>query len=195
MSRIVRSNSNHLRGRVCGCAVAPLGELELRALRLPGATPGPGTTHTLVRRAVGGPRGAVSPRVSTRTLTRWPGSALNASVSLRRVATAAATCVVALVVALAVPVSQLRTVTFVHECCCPDPANCHCPKPKAGHDAVPTMRACHESNRAIVAPTLPAFSAPERSLMPPPACADVAVVAELAEPHAAPPPARPDAPS
>ncbi|MEO8552157.1 MAG: hypothetical protein ABI678_19400, partial [Kofleriaceae bacterium] len=63
---------------------------------------------------------------------------------IRRIATAAATVWVAIVVALALPVSQLRTVTTVNEkCCCPDPASCHCPPHSKDAPGCPQMKTCH----------------------------------------------------
>ena len=64
---------------------------------------------------------------------------------IRKLTHAAATVVVALIVALAVPVSQLRTISVVTECCCPDPAKCHCPDHKPDHSKLPSIRACHKS--------------------------------------------------
>lgn len=115
--------------------------------------------------------------------------------SLRRVATAASTAVVALVVALAVPVSQLRTISVVITCCCPDPATCHCPdhKPDRGHQ--PSIRACHRTSHEAVAPEAPAFTAPQLALVAAPVRIAPAVFAMPSTPHAAPSPARPDAPS
>jgi hypothetical protein len=116
-------------------------------------------------------------------------------VTVRRVAARISTLVVAMLVALAVPVSQLRTVTIVKSCCCPDPSNCHCPDHKADPSQQPSMRACHNSERAIVAPELPAFRAPSLAAVAAPALAVVAVAPPIAAPHPAPPPTRPDAPS
>jgi hypothetical protein len=116
-------------------------------------------------------------------------------VLVRRAATWISTVVVALVVAFAVPVSQLRTISIIKSCCCPDPASCHCPDHKADSPAQPTMRACHNSERAIVAPQLPVFHPPSLAIAAVPALA-VAVISPLPlAPHPAPPPARPDAPS
>jgi hypothetical protein len=105
------------------------------------------------------------------------------------------TVVVAIVVAFAVPVSQLRTISIIKTCCCPDPSNCHCPDHKADLPSSPMMRACHNSERALIAPQLPAFHPPSVAARAIPAVA-VAVISPLPlAPHPAPPPTRPDAPS
>jgi hypothetical protein len=103
--------------------------------------------------------------------------------------------VVAIVVALAVPVSQLRTVSVIKTCCCPDPANCHCPDHTPDSPTQPSMRACHNSERAIVAPELSAFHAPAVAIVATPALVVIALDHAIASPHRAPPPTRPDAPS
>jgi hypothetical protein len=102
---------------------------------------------------------------------------------------------VAIVVALAVPVSQLRTVAIIKTCCCPDPGNCHCPDQKPDSPSHPSMRACHNTERMIVAPELPVFRAPVVAVADVPAIAVVAVAHVIPAPHSAPPPTRPDAPS
>lgn len=79
--------------------------------------------------------------------------------SIRGALSAAATVIVAIVVALSVPVSQLRTVSTVVSCCCPDPAHCHCPDHKPDHNKTPSVRACHKTQQVTVAPQAPAFVA------------------------------------
>ncbi|HEX7841109.1 MAG TPA: hypothetical protein VF469_26710 [Kofleriaceae bacterium] len=115
--------------------------------------------------------------------------------SIRLAAVRVSTIVVAILVALAVPVSQLRTVTIVKSCCCPDPSNCHCPDHKADSPQQPSMRACHNTERAIVSPELPAFRAPVIAIAQAPAVAIALVATPIAAPHPAPPPIRPAAPS
>ncbi len=117
------------------------------------------------------------------------------SVGVRRAAACIATFVVAIVVALAVPVSQLRTVSVILSCCCPDPASCHCPDHNDDVPAQPEMRACHNTQQSVVAPQLPAFHAPAFALTAAPARVVVALDHAVPAPHPAPPPARPDAPS
>ncbi|HET7502581.1 MAG TPA: hypothetical protein VFK02_16285 [Kofleriaceae bacterium] len=114
---------------------------------------------------------------------------------VRRIVARVSTVVVAIVVALAVPGSQLRAVSIVRECCCPDPSNCHCPDHKPDPSSQPSVRECHNSERAIVAPELPAFTAPVIAIAAAPAALGPASVPSIPAPHAAPPPPRPDAPS
>ena len=114
---------------------------------------------------------------------------------IRRAAARGSTSVVAIIVALAVPVSQLRTITIIKSCCCPDPSNCHCPDHKADPSQQPSMRACHNSERAIVAPELPAFRPPSIAVAQAPAIAAAPPVPPIAAPHPAPTPTRPDATS
>jgi hypothetical protein len=110
--------------------------------------------------------------------------------------TAVATWMVAIGVALAVPVSQLRTIDVVTSCCCPDPDDCHCPDHQQGPAGKPTsIGACHRSQAQLVSPQAPVFVAPELALAAPPARAAAPVVIALADPHAAPPPTQPAAPS
>jgi hypothetical protein len=116
-------------------------------------------------------------------------------VFIRRAAAWISTVVVAIVVALAVPVSQLRTIAIIKTCCCPDPAHCHCPDHKADSSSQPSIRECHNSERMIVAPELPAFHAPVLAVADAPVVVDVAPSHVLPAPHPAPPPARPAAPS
>jgi hypothetical protein len=87
-------------------------------------------------------------------------------VSIRGALAAVATFVVAVVVALAVPVSQLRTVSTVVTCCCPDPTHCHCPDHKADHSKDPSMRACHKTQHVTVAPQAPEFVAMATAVKP-----------------------------
>ena len=114
---------------------------------------------------------------------------------LGRAITWISTIVVAIVVAIAVPVSQLRTISVIKECCCPDPADCHCPDHDASRPTQPTMRACHSTETAVVAPQLPVFHAPVISALVAPALVAIAVHGSIPAPHPAPAPARPAAPS
>lgn len=108
--------------------------------------------------------------------------------------TALSTMVVALLVMLAVPISQLRTVDIETSCCCPDPDRCHCAdhEPSSGPTSI---RACHSSSIVIVGAQLGSFTAPVIATVIPPARRFVAVVSRLPAPHAAPPLARLAAPS
>jgi len=116
-------------------------------------------------------------------------------VLVRRTVAWISTLVVAIVVAFAVPVSQLRTVTIIKTCCCPDPARCHCPDHHTAPSRQPAMRACHNNERAVVAPELPAFHAP--ATVRPAAIALVVIALDhaIVAPHPSPTPTRPDAPS
>jgi hypothetical protein len=118
-------------------------------------------------------------------------------VRVRRIATAATTIMVAIVVALAVPVSQLRTMSIVTTCCCPDPAHCHCPdhQPDRGKPHDPSMRACHRSSQEIVAPQLPSFTAPEIAIAPAPMQIVALAGARPTTPHLPPLPLEPYGPS
>lgn len=102
---------------------------------------------------------------------------------------------VAFLLALAVPVSQLRTISILRECCCPDPDDCHCPdhQPDAGDHAA--MRMCHSTQHVAVSPELPVFDPPEVAATPVTTVVAVVIAPGLASPHAAPAPTRLDAPS
>jgi hypothetical protein len=123
------------------------------------------------------------------------GSCANGEVRIRRAATAITTFMVAIVVALAVPVSQVRLVSTVIACCCPDPANCHCPHDKPDRSTDPSVRPCHKTSHDVVSPTAPVFAHAAATTTNEPR-AVFAVSTELAfvEPDAI-DPARPDAPS
>jgi hypothetical protein len=100
----------------------------------------------------------------------------------------------AIVVALAVPVAQLQTNAVVTTCCCPDPGRCHCPDHKADHGDGPSLRACHRTSQDLVRSQLPVFT-PPLDRADPSEQPVVAAVVPIASPHPAPPPARPAAPS
>lgn len=103
---------------------------------------------------------------------------------------------VALLLAIALPVSQLRNVVISKSCCCPDPTKCHCPdhEPGGAGDQA-SIKACHRSEQALVAPTLKAFVVPELALPSPALVVQRAVLPSLPSPHAAPAPRRPASPS
>jgi len=116
-------------------------------------------------------------------------------VKIRGATSAIATFVVVIVVALAVPVSQLRTVSTTVTCCCPDPAKCHCPHEKPDHSQGPSMRACHKERHDSVGPQLPSFEPPELAIEVAPPRSTLAVVTLQRTPHAAPVPDEPYGPS
>lgn len=119
----------------------------------------------------------------------------NVVVKLRAATSAIATFVVAIVVALTVPISQLRTVSTTITCCCPDPANCHCPHEKPGTSDAPSMRACHKARHDAASPQLPGFAAPAIALAIAPPRALPAPRAIPGVPHAPPVPDEPYGPS
>lgn len=119
----------------------------------------------------------------------------NVLVLLRRIATAASTIVVAIVLAVFVPVAQLQTVADAAPCCCPNPKKCKCPDHKPGEGGPSTMRACKQTPEAVEQTQLSVF-------VPQPIATTVAparIIGEahiaIADPHPAPAPRRPDAPS
>lgn len=119
----------------------------------------------------------------------------NHVVLFRRAAALASTIAVAIVVAFAVPVAQLRMASVTHSCCCPVPSDCPCPEHDTTPPSQPTMRACHSADSFFVAPQLPVFYAPAELPAPMPALASVIIERAAPAPHPAPAPARPDAPS
>ena len=102
---------------------------------------------------------------------------------------------VAAVVALAVPFSQLRTYAVVSTCCCPDPSHCHCPDHKPDHSGHSGMRACHRESHELVSPQPSSFAAPEVELVLASPRVVPASIVMLGAPHAPPPPMDPDGPS
>jgi hypothetical protein len=82
-------------------------------------------------------------------------------VTARRYASPIATLLVAICVALAVPVSQLRMSYVTVECCCPDAARCHCPDQKPDPSKCPAMRTCHKWEHVTTIPSPPAFARSE----------------------------------
>lgn len=130
-------------------------------------------------------------------MTRVRASAQNGRVTsaLRRTAITAATIVVAMLVAFAVPVSQLRTFTMVSRCCCPDPTDCHCPPSPCDDGKHDAMKRCHNSIADVVASATPAFVPAPLVVRAAPQRVAMLIPAPIARPHAAPAPTRPDAPS
>jgi hypothetical protein len=116
-------------------------------------------------------------------------------VLLRRIATAASTIVVAIVLAVFVPVAQLQTVAEAPPCCCPNPKQCKCPDHKGGNSGQSTMRACRQAPDAVAPSTLSAFVPPAVAVAIAPAIIVSDAHVALADPHPEPAPRRPDAPS
>jgi hypothetical protein len=101
---------------------------------------------------------------------------------------------VAAIVVVALPIVQLPQ-TFM-TCCCPDPSDCHCPKESGARDlGTPTMRACHHEAFTIVNPAAPAFVATRLALPSRGAPRLAPPLAVARDPHQAPDPRRPSAPS
>lgn len=146
------------------------------------------TRNISVRRVTGA-------RSTIEALTHPCRECSNSGVRVRRIAIRISTILVAITVALAMPVSQFRTVLIVKSCCCPDPSDCYCPDHKTDPAPQPSMRACHNSQQTIVAPQLPAFAAPAVAIAEAPEAVATAHAHAIPAPHPAPPPPRPDAPS
>jgi hypothetical protein len=106
--------------------------------------------------------------------------------------TAATTLIVAIALAVLVPVAQLKTFVEKEPCCCPNPKTCKCAHDGPMHT---TMKTCHQKPPAAAAPTLSAFVTPELAEVDVPALVGAPVIASLPDPHPAPAPHRPDAPS
>ena len=117
------------------------------------------------------------------------------AVTLHRLVSAASTLVVAIVLAICVPVSQLRTATHETECCCPDPDQCKCPDHQPDKSTQSKMRACHKTTQSFVAPVSPAFVPPQIVLAARPEVVAITAAFSLPAPHPSPLPRRPDAPS
>jgi hypothetical protein len=120
---------------------------------------------------------------------------MNRVVKLRAPTSAIATFVVAIVVAVAMPVSQLRTFAVTTTCCCPDPTTCHCPHEKPDHSQTPAMRTCHRVQHVSIAPQLPGFTQPESVVALAPPRVAPAPIAIPRAPHAAPASDEPYGPS
>jgi hypothetical protein len=119
----------------------------------------------------------------------------NARVLVHRATAAAMTWFVALALALAVPVSQLRTVTIVQTCCCPDPARCHCPDHEQDSGRQPTLKACHQERDVFVSASVVEFTLPTIPLRAPSRTATLLPPNTISSPHAEPALERPAAPS
>jgi hypothetical protein len=104
------------------------------------------------------------------------------------------TIMVAVIVMLAVPVSQLRIVTVNHECCCPDPDKCHCPTDKDAPSDT-SMKACHSSTELIASAAAPMFVPQDYVDVPRPVTPIATAEIQLPKPHAPPMLDRPRGPS
>jgi hypothetical protein len=118
----------------------------------------------------------------------WPTRAPSAVLAVvARIAVAFALVVV-------LPVSQLRLVSMIVECCCPDPDHCQCPDHKSGDSPHATLEPCHRTVTTIESASAPSF-APVAVVELVPARALVATHHAHATPHEPPTPERPSAPS
>lgn len=113
----------------------------------------------------------------------------------QRVVRALYSIMVAVIVLIALPVSQLRTVSVFVECCCPDPTRCHCPEPGKPVPGQPTMSDCHKSGQIIAISAAAELQAPPLQVVPSPPRRALTVVFPVRLPHEPPSPARPPAPS
>ena len=113
---------------------------------------------------------------------------------VRRAATWVSTALVALVVALVLPVSQLRIVVVIASCCCPDPDDCHCPDHDTDTGEAPTIKQCHRSADTLESAAAPAPLLVARDVLVP-ARAAVVLHHPLSAPHSTPILERPRGPS
>jgi hypothetical protein len=102
---------------------------------------------------------------------------------------------VAVIVMITVPVSQLRTIAVRTECCCPDPSRCHCPDHETGPAGQTSIKACHKSSDIVVGSSASEVVAAPPVVVDAPALRVAAAEHILSSPHAPPSPARPPAPS
>ena len=118
---------------------------------------------------------------------------MNVCVTLRAFVIATTSIAVAIMLSVIVPVAELRIADDQPTCCCPNPEMCKCKH--QGDPSAPSMRVCHSKPSDIVRAELPAFVPPLVIAVEPTEQPILEVIAALPEPHPAPAPARPDAPS
>ena len=105
------------------------------------------------------------------------------------------TLMTAVVVLLALPTSQLRTIAEKVACCCGNEAHCHCPDHKAPPSDDDSMRACHKTAELLASPTAPELTPPVIAMAIAPAPVASAIAHVLPDPHAPPSLERPRGPS
>lgn len=105
------------------------------------------------------------------------------------------TLIVGVIVMLAVPVSQLRTVSVRVECCCPDPDQCKCPDHDNHGPVQTTIKACHKKSDAVASASPSGFALPNIAVVDAPVDAVAVVQIPLTNPHDPPSPDRPRGPS
>src|SRR5262245_55873226 len=102
---------------------------------------------------------------------------------------------VAVIAMIAVPVSQLRTISVQIECCCPDPTTCHCGDHDKAPDGKPAIKACHKSSDTFVSASSPEIVHPPAVAIAPPAERRTTLHFHLPSPHQPPSPPQPPGPS
>jgi hypothetical protein len=103
--------------------------------------------------------------------------------------------VVAFAFVVVLPVSQLRLVTVLVECCCPDPDHCQCPDHKPSDSPHATLEPCHRTVNTIESPGAQSFAPVVTVAELVPVRALVAAHHTYTTPHEPPTPERPSAPS
>jgi len=107
---------------------------------------------------------------------------------------ALSTVAVAFALILALPVSQLRLLTLVEQCCCPDPDHCQCPD-HPSDSSQPTLSQCHKTIDTLESTGGPSFAPSVAIAELVPTRVPVAVHHTDSMPHEPPSPERPSAPS
>lgn len=121
--------------------------------------------------------------------------ALVRSGSNRPVAHALYSMIVAVIAMIAVPVSQLRTISVQLECCCPDPTKCHCSEHPGAPAGQAAIKECHKSSETFVGPSAPECARPVALSTAPSSERITTLQFPLTSPHEPPNPARPPGPS
>jgi hypothetical protein len=103
--------------------------------------------------------------------------------------------IVAVIAMIAVPVSQLRTISVQTECCCPDPSTCHCADHESGPIGQVSIKECHKSSDVFVGPSSPDCATPVAASAAPSSERITTLEFPLTSPHEPPSPARPPGPS
>lgn len=112
-----------------------------------------------------------------------------------RARTPLAVIALALAALVALPVSQLRLVAIVIECCCPDPERCHCPPGSPDSGSAPQIKPCHQSAESYESASAPGVTPVARIAILAPARVEAPLHHQLPTPHAPPIPDRPRGPS
>jgi hypothetical protein len=104
---------------------------------------------------------------------------------------------IAVVLALlaALPVSQLRLLSYIVDCCCPDPDHCSCPDHPSAQGTHSKMVPCHKTVDTLESAGTPSFTPGFVITELVPARALVSIHHTYATPHEPPSLERPSAPS